>query len=84
MHIEISYLKDHPEAIPDLARIWHKVLGNIWVPDISIERVEQRFLDHLNDALLPITFVAFDEKKLVGGVSLRENDGIRPDLMPWL
>ncbi len=58
--------------------------GSIWVPDISIERVEQRFHDHLSDTLLPITFVAFDEDKLVGGVSLRGNDGIRPDLTPWL
>lgn len=33
---------------------------------------------------MPITFVAFDSDKLVGGVSLRENDGIQPDLMPWL
>ncbi|MBA2649279.1 MAG: GNAT family N-acetyltransferase [Legionella sp.] len=84
MHIKITYLKDHPEAIPALAKIWHKVLGSIWVPDIPIERVEQRFDDHLNDTLLPITLVAFDGNKLVGGVSLRENDGIRPDLRPWL
>lgn len=59
-------------------------MGSIWVPDISVERVEQRFHDHLNDVVLPITFVAFNGNKLVGGVSLRENDGIRPDLMPWL
>jgi predicted N-acetyltransferase YhbS len=84
MPIKIAYLKDHPEAIPALAKIWHNVLGSIWVPDVPIERVEQRFHDHLNDALLPITFVAFDGSNLVGGVSLRENDGIRPDLMPWL
>ncbi|WP_019216568.1 GNAT family N-acetyltransferase [Legionella tunisiensis] len=75
---------NYPEAIPALARIWHSVLGSIWVPDISIERVEQRFHEHLNDALLPITFVAFDGSKLVGSVSLRENDGIRPHLTPWL
>lgn len=84
MDIKIAYLKEHPDAIPALAQIWHEILGSIWVPDISVERVEQRFHDHLNDGVLPITFVAFDGRKLVGGVSLRENDGIRPDLMPWL
>ena len=84
MPIKIAYLKDHPEKIPALAKIWHNVLGKIWVPDIPIERVVQRFQDHLNDVLLPITFVAFDGDKVVGGVSLRKNDGIRPDLSPWL
>lgn len=84
MDIKIAYLKEHPDAIPALAQIWHEVLGSIWVPDVSVERVEQRFHEHLNDEVLPITFVAFDGNKLVGGVSLRENDGIRPDLMPWL
>jgi len=84
MDIKIAHLKEHPDAIPALAQIWHEVLGSIWVPDISVERVEQRFHDHLNGGVLPITFVAFDGNKLVGGVSLRENDGIRPDLMPWL
>lgn len=84
MPIKIKYLKEHPEAIPALAKIWYDVLGSIWVPEISIERIEQRFHDHLNDELLPMTFVAFDGNKLVGGVSLRENDGVRLDLMPWL
>ncbi len=84
MNIRIAYLKNRPDAIPALANIWHSVLGRIWVPDIPIERIEQRFCEHLNNESLPITFVAFDGDKLVGGVSLRENDGIRPDLMPWL
>jgi len=84
MSIRIAYLKHYPEEISALAKIWHSVLGSIWVPDIPIDRVEQRFREHLNDESLPITFVAFDGNKLIGGASLRENDGIRPDLMPWL
>jgi len=84
MQIKIAYLKDNSDEIPKLASLWHEVLGSIWVPDIPIKRVEERFRDHLNDDLLPITFIAFDGNKLVGSVSLRENDGIRPDLMPWL
>ena len=38
----------------------------------------------MNDQVLPITFVALDGDLPVGMCSLRENDGIRPDLTPWL
>ena len=82
--MKIAYLKDNPEVIPTLAKIWHEVLGSIWVPDISIERVEQRFHDHLNDSTLPLTLVALNGSQAIGAVSLRDNDGIRPDLTPWL
>jgi GNAT superfamily N-acetyltransferase len=82
--IKIDLLKKHPNTIPTLAHIWHEVLGKIWVPDISVERVIARFADHLNDQALPITFVALDGDLPVGMCSLRENDGIRPDLIPWL
>jgi GNAT superfamily N-acetyltransferase len=47
--IKIDLLKNHPDAIDALAQIWHQVLGRIWVPDVSIERVKQRFLEHLMD-----------------------------------
>ena len=82
--IKIDLLKNHPNAIPALAHIWHKVLGKIWVPDIPVERVIARFADHLNDSNLPITFVALDCDLPVGMCSLRANDGIRPDVTPWL
>lgn len=82
--IKIDLLKNYPEAIEPLAQIWYQVLGRIWVPDVPIERVKQRFLEHLNDTNIPLTFVAFFDDKPVGMCSLRENDGIRPDLMPWL
>jgi N-acetylglutamate synthase-like GNAT family acetyltransferase len=82
--ITIDLLKNHPDAINSLAQIWHQVLGRIWVPDIPIDRVKQRFVEHLNEDLIPLTFVALFNDKPVGMCSLRENDGIRPDLMPWL
>lgn len=82
--IKIDLLKNHPSTIPTLANIWHEVLGKIWVPDISVERVIARFADHLNDQDLPITFIALDGDLPVGMCSLRENDGIRPDITPWL
>lgn len=82
--IKIDLLKNNPGAIDSLAQIWHQVLGSIWVPDIPIERVKQRFVEHLNDNSIPLTFVALFNDKPVGMCSLRENDGIRPELMPWL
>lgn len=84
MDIKIAYLKDHPEVIPELAKIWHEVLGDIWISDISIEQVEQGFYDELNDNLLPLTIVALKGTKVIGAVSLYENDEIRADLTPWL
>ncbi len=82
--IKIDLLKKHSDAIDSLAQIWHQVLGRIWVPDVSIERVKQRFVEHLNEDSIPLIFVALFNDKPVGMCSLRENDGIRPDLMPWL
>lgn len=80
----IDYLKHHPGSILPLARIWHEVLGQIWVPDVPISRVEENLRNHLNTEQLPLTFVAFHENKPVGMCSLRVNDGIRPELTPWL
>lgn len=82
--IKIDLLKNHPNAIPELAAIWHQVLGCVWVPDITIDRVIARFQEHLNEDKLPLTLVAFCDDKPVAMCSLRENDGIRPDLAPWL
>lgn len=33
---------------------------------------------------MPITFIALENNQPVGTCSLRKNDGIRPDLVPWL
>lgn len=82
--VTIGLLKEHPETVERLAQIWLQVLGSIWVPDVSIEQVKQRYSDHLNDTTIPLTFVAYCNEQPVGMCSLRENDGIRPDLMPWL
>lgn len=82
--IKIELLKQHSTAIPALAKMWHELLGKIWLPEVSIQRIETKFHDHLHDDTLPLTLVALDGQKPVGMCSLRENDGIRPDLTPWL
>lgn len=82
--IIIDLLKNHPEAIQDLARIWMEVLGKIWMPDFPLSQVIQRFQDHLNDNSLPLTYIALYEGKPIGMCSLRNNDGFPSDFSPWL
>lgn len=82
--ITIDLLKNYPDKTPDIVDIWYETLGKKWMPDVCLDEVTQRFQAHLNDNLLPLTYLAMDEKKPVGICSLRINDGIRPDLSPWL
>lgn len=82
--ITIDLLKNHPEHIPRLAAIWREVLGSIWAPEVALDRVMERFKEHLNDASLPLTFVALENNIPMGMGSLRKNDGIREDITPWL
>jgi GNAT superfamily N-acetyltransferase len=84
MAIEIDFLKNQPHAIPALASIWYEVLGSIWIPNATIQKAEQDYADHSNSDCLPLTLVAMDNNIPIGMCSLRENDGIRPDLTPWL
>lgn len=82
--ITIDYLTHHQDCISALAKIWHDVLGKIWLPEVPIARVENNLSNHLNTEQLPLTFVAFKQNQPIGMCSLRVNDGIRPDLTPWL
>lgn len=81
--IEIDYLKNHPSAIPALAKIWHDVLGKIWMPEIEIEEIESGYYRELNEEL-PFAYVALYDGIPVGTCSLQLDGGIRPDLKPWL
>lgn len=82
--ITYQFLKDCPEHIPALAKIWHDVLGKIWAPEVAIAAVEERFRAHLNDTTLPLTFVALQDHTPIGMASLRANDGLTSELTPWL
>jgi GNAT superfamily N-acetyltransferase len=82
--LELKLLKECPDCIPQLAFIWQEVLGSIWLPDVPIERVKSNYLTHLNDNELPLTFVALLNNEPVGMCSLRDNDGILPEVGPWL
>lgn len=82
--ITIDFLKDHLHTLPDLAQMWYDGLGKIWIPDVAIDEAERRFSQHAHKEQMPLTLVALHEGEAVGMCSLRENDGIRPDLKPWL
>jgi predicted N-acetyltransferase YhbS len=82
--IQIDLLKNHPDAIPKLANIWHEVIGKIWAPDVTFAQVTEKLKSHLSDEKLPIAYVALDNGVVVGMCALRVTDGIRPELTPWL
>ncbi len=82
-NIHIDLLKHHPGCIPRLAKIWHELFGKQWEPDTSVETIIAWLHGCLNDQL-PLTYVALHRGTPIGMCSLEINDGIRPDLMPWL
>lgn len=81
--INIDLLKNHQNSIPKLAEIWHEVLGKIWMPELGIQEIETGYYEELNQDM-PITYIALYGETPVGSCTLLLNDGIRPDLAPWL
>jgi len=82
--VDISYLADHPEFVPALARglleQWRFVGG-----EQTLESRTARLRAHLNRDLLPIAWVAHADGQPLGTAALRVHDlESRPDLTPWL
>jgi len=84
MKIEVKLLADCPHYILPLATLWFNELGKQWIPEASVGRAIKTYEQHLNKHHLPLTFVAIQNEQPIAMVSLRENDGIRDDLTPWL
>ncbi len=84
MNVKIDLLKNYPQHIPRLIEIWYEGIAKLWMPETCIDRVKEKLNNHLNDDSLPLTFVALNNDMPIGMCSLRENDGIRPNLKPWL
>ena len=84
LNIKIAYLGDYPEVIPVIGGIWREALGKIWMPGIGIEEIESLYYTELNSDALPLTYIALYNETPVGSCTLQLNDGIRPDLKPWL
>jgi N-acetylglutamate synthase-like GNAT family acetyltransferase len=82
--IEIKLLTECPEHIPALAILWYEEIGRHWVADASIERAAERFHTHLHVDQLPLAYVACSQGRPIGMACLRQFDGIRAALFPWL
>ena len=41
--LAIELLKNNLHTIPTLARIWHDVLGKIWMPEVLLEEAERLY-----------------------------------------
>lgn len=82
--IEIKPLVDCQEHLDSLAKLWYEEISRHWVPEASIERAQRQLVVHLNRDKLPLGFVALQAGQPVGMAFLRDNDGVRQDLTPWL
>jgi len=82
--IKIDILKNHPNAIPELAHIWHEVLGKIWFPELEVQEIESLTYDELNHQDETTSFIALCGEIPVGFCTFKLKEEFRPDLGPWL
>jgi predicted N-acetyltransferase YhbS len=82
--VEIEYLVDCQEHVDSLAELWYQEISRHWVADTSIEKAKSRLISHLNTDSVPLAVVAVQDGNPIGMACLRETDGIRPGITPWL
>lgn len=84
MQFQIVYLADHRELVPVCA-LWAFNTWGKYNSSYTLEKRMESFTLHCNTELMPLTIVALNEASVpIGMASLRANDGIRPELSPWL
>lgn len=83
-NISIQKLVNCQGHIPTLAKLWYEEISRHWVVDSSVEKAKQKLIAHANSDNLPIAFVALHDNQPIGMACLRENDGIRVGVAPWL
>lgn len=82
--VRISYLIDHLDHIPQLAKWMFEEWRSILV-DETLETRTEKFKTHLNRNKLPIAWVAHTREQVLGTAALRVHDlPGREDLTPWL
>jgi len=82
--VQISYLIEHPEYIPQLAQWLFEQWGGI-LAERTIETRIKKLQAHMNRDELPIAWVAHADGQLLGTAALRVHDlEGREDLTPWL
>jgi N-acetylglutamate synthase-like GNAT family acetyltransferase len=81
---EIKLLTSCQEHIPVHAKLWYEEISRHWTPNASIEKAQQKLIEHSNSNSMPMAYVAICDGEAVGMACLRETDGIRPGITPWL
>lgn len=83
MAIELVYLSDHTRFL-QLCAVWAFKTWGRYNKDFTLEKRIESFKQHSQKNQIPLTILALDDGRAIGMASLRPNDGIRPDLTPWL
>lgn len=84
MDVDIEYLADRLEVLPQLAS-WHHEQWGYLNPHNTVSGRAEKLERRSQKGRIPTTFVGFVDGQLVGSASLVENDlPTRPDLFPWL
>lgn len=79
-----EFLSDHPDWVPIIAH-WHWDEWGHLDPGGSLKKWTDGLAGRSNKDRIPITFVAVENGKPVGSVTIEENDmETRKDLAPWL
>ncbi|VVC75370.1 hypothetical protein AQUSIP_06600 [Aquicella siphonis] len=82
--IEVKYLHDCKKHIPALARLWYEEISRHWNSEASVEKAAEALHRHAQIDKMPLAIVALNQDKPIGMACLRESDGIRPEMKPWL
>jgi len=81
--MRIINLRHHPEAMQQLAQ-WHHDEWGDYNPGLTLEQRIQRMQPHLNDGVVPSTFVAMDDD-ISGSADIVQYDmTIHQELTLWL
>jgi N-acetylglutamate synthase-like GNAT family acetyltransferase len=81
--IKISNLKDEPENLVTLAS-WHQDEWSHLNPGEDLTARIARMQDHLNDELIPSTFIAKSDVLLGSAAIVYKDMETEPQLTPWL
>lgn len=72
--IKVKPLSNFPGQVETLADLWIENIGSTYFPDLSREDIVSKIQNAMNEDILPLTFIAMDEKKAIGMAALRDND----------
>ena len=82
--MRIINIQTQPRCIPEVAAWLYQQWGRL-TPGSSLEKTIQKLTDRCQNNDLPVTFIAEEDKKVVGTASLVPHDlKTRMDLSPWI